>query len=78
MHLTYVQVRKREYGFVSLPPELKGGLCARCDECEAYESKFVLVLEGVLLKVGSYDTYLQYWRSLTPQVITFDPEGVRA
>ena len=31
-----------------------------------------------ILKVGSYDTYLWYWRSLTPQVITFDPEGVRA
>jgi hypothetical protein len=30
------------------------------------------------VKVGSYDTYLRYWRVLTPQVITFDPEGVRA
>jgi len=30
------------------------------------------------LKVGSYDTYLRYCRVLTPQVITFDPEGVRA
>jgi hypothetical protein len=29
------------------------------------------------LKVGSYDTYLWYWRVLTPQAITFDPEGVR-
>ena len=29
-------------------------------------------------KVGSYDTYLRYWSVLTPQVITFDPEGVRA
>jgi hypothetical protein len=32
----------------------------------------------IVFKVGSYDTYLWYWRSLTPQVITFDPEGVRA
>jgi hypothetical protein len=29
-------------------------------------------------KVGCYDMYLRYWRALTPQVITFDPEGVRA
>jgi hypothetical protein len=29
------------------------------------------------VKVGSYDTYLWYWRVLTPQAITFDPEGVR-
>jgi hypothetical protein len=34
--------------------------------------------ELVFFKVGSYNTYLQYWRALTPQVITFDPEGVRA
>jgi len=30
-----------------------------------------------LLKVGSYDMYLWYWRVLTPPV-NFDPEGVRA
>jgi hypothetical protein len=28
------------------------------------------------IKVGSYDMHLWYWRVLTPQVITFDPEGV--
>ena len=36
------------------------------------------ILVGSYLKVDSYDTYLRYWRVLTPQVITFDPEGVRA
>jgi len=29
-------------------------------------------------KVGSYDAYFWYWRVSLPQVITFDPEGVRA
>jgi len=37
-----------------------------------------MTLSVTKLKVGCYDMYLQYWRALTPQVITFDPEGVRA
>jgi len=34
-------------------------------------------VEDMCFKVGSYNTYVWYWRVLTPQVITFDPEGVR-
>ena len=35
------------------------------------------IMQEIGVKVGSYDTYLWYWRVLTPQAITFDPEGVR-
>jgi hypothetical protein len=43
-----------------------------CDPEESVEAE-----SFPFLKVGSYDTYLWYWRVLTPQAITFDPEGVR-
>jgi hypothetical protein len=43
----------------------------------AFSTQILNTLHPVL-KVGSYDTYLRYWSVLTPQEITFDPEGVRA
>ncbi len=42
------------------------------------ECKLVVLLKCFNVKVGCYDMYLRYWRALTPQFITFDPEGVRA